>query len=175
MKKFFKLYDELEEKLLVFSLVFSVVLISFQIIMRYIFNASVSWSEELARYLFIWQTWLGVSIAFHYHEHIKVDLIFTLFKSAGFKKVIDVIIQLIWLGFNLFLAYEGFKLLQSMNARHALSAGMRLPLIYVYASLPVSSVILALRIFLDMIGMNRTASTGQGEKTATYMEKGGEQ
>ena len=61
--------------------------------------------------------------------------------------------NIIWFSFNVFLVYVGVKLLGSMNARNALSSGMRLPLVYVYAALPVSSFILAIRILFDSIDL----------------------
>lgn len=149
MKKILRYYDSFEEKLLIFSLVFNVILVFTQIVMRSIFNTSLSWSEELSRYIFIWQTWMGVSIAFREGEHIRVNMIYEIIKSEKIKGVIKEIANIIWLVFNLFLAYQGFKLLQSMVQRNALSSGMRLPLVYVYAALPVSAVILSIRMILN--------------------------
>lgn len=155
MKKFIDKYNNFEEKLLVFSLVFNVLVVFLQIIMRSIFNTSISWSEELSRYIFIWEIWLGTSIAYRYNEHIKVDLIYNIFKSEGAKKVIDMLVKLIWLAFNIFLVYEGIKLLQSMAARNALSSGMRIPLVYVYGVLPISSVLMCIRIICDIFNIGQ--------------------
>ena len=58
-----KWFDNAEEYLLVGSLAFNVVLVFFQVVMRYVFQNSLSWSEELARYIFLWQTWVGASYA----------------------------------------------------------------------------------------------------------------
>ncbi|WP_138160593.1 TRAP transporter small permease [Peptoniphilus catoniae] len=150
MRKLLEKYNDIEEKILIASLAFNVLLVFFQIVMRSIFNASISWSEELSRYIFIWQIWMGVSIAFRYDQHIKVDLIYNVFKSEKAHRVIRLIVDLIWLAFNLFLVVEGFKLLQSMNARNALSSGMRIPLIHVYAALAVSSLILSIRLLINI-------------------------
>lgn len=150
MKKFLDKYNYLEERFLVFSLGVTVLLVFFQIIMRTLFNASLSWSEELSRYIFIWQIWLGTSVAFSKREHIKVDLIFSIFKSKRSHKIINFIVSLIWLSFNVFLVYQGIKLLNSMNARNALSSGMRIPLIYIYAALPISSFMLSIKILYSM-------------------------
>ena len=58
MKKIAQCYNKLEEWLLVGSLAFSVILLFIQVIMRSVFNSSLSWSEELARYIFIWQIYI---------------------------------------------------------------------------------------------------------------------
>lgn len=151
MRKLLAKFDKFEEVLLVSSLALSVILVFLQVIMRSFFNASLTWSEELSRYLFIWQTWLGVSIAYKYNEHIKVELIYDLFKSKVAHKVIKLVVDLIWLAFNAYLVYLGVQLLGSMTSRNALSSGMRLPLVYVYAALPVSSFLVSIRIFFDLI------------------------
>lgn len=159
MRKFIDKYNDFEERLLVISLVINVLIISLQIIMRSVFNTSISWSEELSRYIFIWEIWLGTSIAYRYNEHIKVDLIYNIFKSDLAKKIIDVAIKIVLLLFNIFLTYQGIKLLQSMAARNALSSGMRLPLVYVYAALPVSSILVFIRILLDIFGIAKEQQT----------------
>ena len=76
MDKFLEKWTFLEERLLIFSLVFNTLLIFTQIIMRGAFNSSLSWSEELSRYVFIWQIWLGADLAYAYHEHIRVEMIY---------------------------------------------------------------------------------------------------
>lgn len=151
MKKILDTYDKIEEGILVFSLVLNVLLITLQIVMRSIFNSSLSWSEELSRYIFIWQIWMGVSIAYKEKQHINVDLIFSIFKSEEFKRGMEILVDIICLIFNGFLLSEGIKLLISMNARGALSSGMRLPLIYVYAALPVSSFFVMIRLIVNIV------------------------
>ena len=151
MKKVMDKYSLFEERLLVYSLAFNVILVFTQIIMRSVFNFSLSWSEELSRYIFIWQIWLGTSMAYKYKQHIKVELIFDIFKSKKSHKIINLMVSIIWLGFNIFLTIKGVELLISMNNRNVLSSGMRLPLVYIYASLPISSFMVSLRIILDFI------------------------
>ena len=51
MKKFMEKYNLFEERVLILSLAFNVLLVFTQIIMRSIFNLSLSWSEELSRYM----------------------------------------------------------------------------------------------------------------------------
>ena len=114
MKKIFNLYNKIEEYLLVYSLVFNVILVFSQVIMRSVFNLSLSWSEELSRYIFIWQIWLGTSIALKEDKHIKVELVYQIVKSKKVQKIITMIGMLIWLGFSVFLVQNGTQLAISM-------------------------------------------------------------
>lgn len=54
LKKLIYGYDKLEEYLLCGSLVFTTLVVFLQVIMRKVFNNSLTWSEELTRYIFIW-------------------------------------------------------------------------------------------------------------------------
>ena len=153
MKKFLQKYDKFEEYLLIGSLVFNVLLIFSQIFMRTIFNYSLSWTEELSRYIFIWQTWLGTSIALKYKQHIRVEILINIFKKAKNRKILEISVNLIWIAFSIFLLYAGTLLCKSMIARNVLSSGMRIPLVFVYSCLPISSLIVLIRLINDSINL----------------------
>lgn len=62
MKKVLNRIDEyLEEVLLAGALAAMAVIMGVQVFFRYVLGASLSWSEELTRYLFIWAGFLSVS------------------------------------------------------------------------------------------------------------------
>ena len=153
MKKFLQKYDKFEEYLLIGSLVFNVLLIFSQIFMRTIFNYSLSWTEELSRYIFIWQTWLGTSIALKYKQHIRVEILINIFKKAKNKKILEISVNLIWIAFSIFLLYAGTLLCKSMIARNVLSSGMRIPLVFIYSCLPISSLIVLIRLIDNTVDL----------------------
>ena len=153
MKKFLQKYDKFEEYLLIGTLVFNVLLIFSQILMRIIFNYSLSWTEELSRYIFIWQTWLGTSIALKYKQHIRVEIFINFLKKIKNKKKLEVLVNLIWISFSIFLLYAGILLSKSMIARNVLSSGMRIPLVFTYSCLPISSLIVLIRLINDTINL----------------------
>ena len=51
------------------------VIIIIQVFLRYLFLYSLSWSEEVARYLMIWASFLGASLAVKYGFHIGVEFV----------------------------------------------------------------------------------------------------
>ena len=61
----------LEEMLLVILLAAIVLVMLYQIVRRYLFNSSLSWSEELGKFLFVWISWMGISLGQREGEHIK--------------------------------------------------------------------------------------------------------
>ena len=50
--------DHLEEMLMTLLLFLITSIISYSVIMRYIFNDSPSWAEEITRFFFIWSAFL---------------------------------------------------------------------------------------------------------------------
>ena len=155
VKKIGNVYNKLEEWLLVGSLLFSTVLLFIQVIMRSVFNSSLSWSEELARYIFIWQIWLGASITFREDKHIKVELLYVFAKSKRARAAVDFIANLALLAFCAAIVVIGFDYVGDMIARNALSPAMRIPLFWVYLSLPLSLFILSIRIIIREIQLCR--------------------
>lgn len=149
VKKIGNIYNKAEEYVLVGSLVVTVAIIFYQVIMRFVFNDSPSWSEEVTRYIFIWQIWLGASMGLKDGSHIRVELINNAFVKKNklkSKNTLELFILVVWLIFSIFLVFAGVSVCEGMSARNALSPGIRIPLIYVYMAVPVSSAIVSLRL-----------------------------
>ena len=149
MSAVLRLYNKFEEYLLVLSLAVSVALVALQIVFRYFINASIPWSEELTRYIFIWQIWLGTSFAQRDGKHLKVEVLYSLMNPAG-KKFLSVLSNLIFLSFCVFLTVNGFSLVMNLAHRYSLSPAMEIPLLFVYLSWPVSNFVLSVRIIAGL-------------------------
>ena len=80
MKKFIHVIDEsLEEILMVLMLAAMTLIMGCQVFSRYILGVSLSWSEEITRYLFIWSAFLSVSLCTRKCISIKVDQFICIF------------------------------------------------------------------------------------------------
>jgi TRAP-type C4-dicarboxylate transport system permease small subunit len=154
-----KLWDHLEEYLIVWSLMFSVALIFFQVVMRYVFRNSLSWSEELARYIFLWQIWLGASFAVKEHRHLRIEVLRDALKGRS-QRCFDLAVLFVWFGFSLFLALEGSELTRMLIQRGQVSAAMRLPMAYAYASVPVGCGLMAIRLLGEMAKVFKSMKRG---------------
>ena len=163
LSQFTNIYNNLEEYLLIISLVCNVLLVFLQVIMRTVFKNSLTWSEELSRYIFIWQIWLGASTALKYNEHIRVTLIYSFMKSEKLKSVIGLAADFIWFLFCAYMVLNGKELLVSMAARNAASSGLQLPLVYVYMAFPIASFLVCLRL-LGVLAGDWKKLTGKREE-----------
>jgi len=115
------LWDNLEEYIVIPLLLFAVVLIFVQVIMRYIFRNSLYWSEELARYIFLWTVWIGASYATKKVKHLRIKS-FTRMFPKQLQKYNEKFVLIIWLGFSIFLLYYGYNL---TNMKDSVSRDVR--------------------------------------------------
>lgn len=145
-----KLWDNLEEYILVYSMMFSVALVFIQVVMRYVFSSSLSWSEELARYLFLWQIWLGASYAVKERRHLRIEVVKELIKSRKGKLCFELFSTSLWLIFSLFMVYEGGTLTKVLLWRGQVSPAMRIPMAYAYASVPVGCALMSARLCAEI-------------------------
>lgn len=94
MKKIINAYNEIEEKLLVISMVISIVVLFINVVLRKAFNSSLFGSDEIARIMFIWMSWLGISLAERKNQHVTIDVL-TEKLSGTPKKVVAIISDII--------------------------------------------------------------------------------
>jgi len=66
-------YFWLLKALIALFLAIMVVLVFGNVVLRYAFNSGITVSEELARWLFVWLTFLGAIVALREHGHLGVD------------------------------------------------------------------------------------------------------
>ncbi|MFY9509660.1 MAG: TRAP transporter small permease [Rubrivivax sp.] len=73
--RFFRLYCQALEALMVAGLVLMVVLVFGNVVLRYAFSSGITVSEELSRWIFIWITFLGAIIAVQENGHLGTDML----------------------------------------------------------------------------------------------------
>lgn len=125
-----------------------VLIMSVQVLFRYAFNNSISWSEEAVRYLFVWMTFLGAAVCFRDRLHIRVDYFKDVLPPAIGKKLSRVN-RWIMLLFMLYLIVGG--LVWVVLSAGAYGSSIRLPInIILYGALPVSSILAAFYLVKDL-------------------------
>jgi TRAP-type C4-dicarboxylate transport system permease small subunit len=108
-----------------------------QVIMRYIFNSPLVWSEELAVYCMVWLAFVGAIIAMRDKEHIEVDIVLV-FLPEKFRHLMKLVSRSITAIFLLVLTVYGFQL--TMENYNIPSAANQIHMGYVYIIIPVSAI-----------------------------------
>jgi TRAP-type C4-dicarboxylate transport system permease small subunit len=133
---------------------FSVALIFVQVVMRYVFLHSLSWSEELARYIFVWQLWLGVSYAAKNQSHIRIRIIENAL-NEGQKKILETVAIVIWFAFGCFVIVQGYKIAVQIGAYKQTSSALGLPMVYAYMAVPVGATLMNIRLIQNLVLLYR--------------------
>ncbi len=153
MQKLAAAYNKLEENLLYLSLICTVTVIFIQVVMRYVFSNSLSWSEELARYVFIWQTWIGASYAVRRGRHLRIEVLSELLRGRA-KVVLELVVLALWIFFGAVLFTKGYQMVSMIGRRHQISAAMGIPMAIPYAAIPAGALAMTVRLifqFFDTI------------------------
>ena len=146
MKKVFRwLDDSLEETLMVITLILVTVIMGIQVFSRYALGASLSWSEELTRYLFVWEGFLSVSYCTKKCISIKIEQFVAMFPRRG-KAIFKLVNHTFELIFFFYLIPFAVKYLISAVESGQVSPACHIPMYYVQAAPLVSFVLVAIRI-----------------------------
>ncbi len=155
------LEENLEEILMILLLIGMTVIMGVQVVSRYVFGMSLSWSEEATRYLFIWSAFLSVSLCTRKCISIKIDQFIKFFPRRG-EAVFKMLNLAVSLAFFLFLIPYAWKYLQATIASGQVSPAMGIPMYYVQSAPLVSFVLCAIRIVQRFI-VNFRIALGKDE------------
>lgn len=132
------------------------VIVVIQIVLRYGFGTSLTWSEEVVRYLLIWLTFVGAAVAVREGSLVGLDLLQRVAERAGFDRSLGVLISLFGLAFVLAIAYYGYKLTMAPAIQRQSFSTLPLPMSLVYAAVPVSAVLMTVQLIDQILGQFRT-------------------
>jgi len=134
----------MEETILVFGIIVMIMLIFFQVASRFLLNYSLAWSEELARYIFVWQVWLAVPYAVTKGRHIRLELFPDVLGTKG-KFVLDMIFFIASAGFFAFLSWHSVFVTQGVFMMDQVTPVMQIPKWICYLSVPIGSFLAVFR------------------------------
>ena len=121
------------------------VLIFAQVVFRYILKSPLSWSEELATYLFSIETFLGAAMVLRSNKHVRVTAVLNLIRNNTAQKVILVIPHLLTLILCLLLCIEGSQIIARLMGISQTSPSMPwLKTSYIYVCVPISMGLMTL-------------------------------
>lgn len=133
-----------------------VVVGTMQVFNRFLLNNSLSWSEELQKFSFIWLVFFAIPVAYQRGSHLCVDAITNLFPTrarAALAKGVDVM----WLVLGLAFVFLTWKLMNV--ARYQQSAGLGLSMAWVYSGMLAGGAYLVLCACIKLVSRDGPADT----------------
>lgn len=162
MRKVLRWLDQnMEEFLLVLFLAAMAVIMGIQVLARYVLGMSLSWSEEVARYLFVWSGFLSVSYCTKKCVSIKIEQFVASFPKR-WKAALKVLNHTIELVLFLYLLPFAWNYFYSAVISGQKSPALGLPMYLVQAAPMTGFVLCAFRVvqrwvieFLTVVGKEK--------------------
>lgn len=126
-------------------LILLTILLSLQVVARYIFNTGVSWSEELSRYFYVWAIYFGCVLATREDKHIRVTAQLDLLPKK-LRAWIITFGDLVWIVFGGVVTFFGFQMTLSMFEFPFFSQTMGFNLMWIYAIVPVGYALMTVHV-----------------------------
>ena len=126
------------------SLVLLVAVLAAQVFFRYVLQTGITWSEEVSRFAFIWFVYISASLAAQRGTHIRVTLFTGLI--PGGERVAILLADAIWVFFNAFIVVAGILLMRRMFQYPVYSTSLFLPVVWIYAVVPLAHALMIIRI-----------------------------
>jgi len=144
LKTFFKILDQLEEIILVILLSFMTIMAFVNVLSRYIFTLSISFSDELVIMAFVWASMFGIAVGYKRCAHLGMSFLVDHMPKnmqavmALFSMVCSTIMVVIMLRY-------GISMVQQQISLGSTTAALRLPSCVQGLSIPVSCVFILIR------------------------------
>lgn len=123
-------------------------IVFYSVIMRYIFKAAPFWGEEVARYLLVWTSLLGASLAFNNREHVGVEY-FTNKLSGKMKESVVRIMDILSLIFFAFVVVYGIR--SAITGWRAVSPATGIKMFFPYLGIPIGCLACFIQILFNLI------------------------
>ena len=126
-------------------------IVSYEVIMRYLFNSPTIWVNEVSRFLQIWATYLALTYSFHKQDFIRITVIYDRLNENG-KKILDFISFIFILIFSSFVVYYGWLIAyDSLKVGRTSSTILDVPSFLTELAIPLCFAFLVLRVILEVI------------------------
>lgn len=132
------------------AMILLVILSFLQVLFRFVVNFSLSWTEELSRYIFILLVYNGVSLAIRENKHIRVEIIDMLLPKKMLKHLstFNDIVILTLFGF---ISYGGVDIVRNAYDVKQVSPAIGIPMAIVYGIIPFMFLICSIRVIQGII------------------------
>lgn len=142
-KKFDTIMTNFEEWALFIIVIVALFSLFANVVLRYGFNYTLAWSEELVRIVIIYSTFLGASVAIKQGAMIRIDAVVQIFPKL--KSGLTFYSNILMIGFACMMVYYGYQMTALQYETHQKTICMEIPLVFVYSIMPLMGVMMFIR------------------------------
>ena len=124
------------------------IVIFLQVVLRYAFNITFFWSDELTRYSLVWLVFLGSAVLVAEKDHIRIGFLVDLlpFKLKKTVELLVAILCMVFISAISILSYD--YLISNMTV---LSISLKLPMGLIYGIFPFAGIFMIIFMIMDCI------------------------
>lgn len=132
-------------------------MITYEVVMRYVFLAPTIWAEEMSRFLQIWATYIAAATVLRHRQLIAITVVVERLGPRG-RKVAEAF-ALVWiLLFCLIAIWYGLDImLDSIRLGRATSTMLAVPQWMTELAIPLGFTLLALQALAELVRLPKTA------------------
>ncbi len=138
-----KILSFVEDWTLFAAVMIALIALFCNVVLRYGFNYSLAWSEELVREVIILTTFIGCSAAIKNRSMIKIDASVQLLPRL--KMPLTYFSNFVTLIFSVMMLYLGWKMAALQVQTDQKTIIMQIPLVYLYAMMPLMGGMMFIR------------------------------
>jgi C4-dicarboxylate transporter DctQ subunit len=132
-----------EAAVIIAMVVVMTVVVFLQVVYRYVLAQPLHWSEELARYLFVWLSILGATLGLQRRGHFGLDVFFRMFPRK-MKQSMGFFIYFLIGAVIFVILVQGITLVEKTASQE--SPAMGISMSWAYACLPVGGALMAIHL-----------------------------
>ena len=117
------------------------------VIGRYVFDAPVSWAEEVMSYGIIWGVFIAVAAITYQGNHLRMDLL-VLSVRGWFARAVGALTIVLMVLCSVFMMIQSARVVQLYASTGETSMGARIPLVYAHAALLVGFFMMTLAVIV---------------------------
>jgi C4-dicarboxylate transporter DctQ subunit len=148
MKKIMMALNHIEEIIASSLMIITSFIVFIQAILRYQFNYSLSWSEEVSRMMIIWFIFLGSSIAVREKAHVNMDALPNI-ATPFFKHILQLAVTVVCIVFTGLITYGGITMVNRAMKINSTATATGVPLVIPYMAIPVGLGLMLIRYLIQ--------------------------
>lgn len=125
------------------------VLVIAQVVLRYVFNDPLTWSEEMARIVFIYLSFLGIGAAYGRRRHMSIDALIILL-PARMRKAVQFSVVGIASAFLLAVIMLTARSMVELHRMEITTPALDFPMAFVYLVIPLGLSALIAQMWMDL-------------------------
>ena len=148
IQKVDKCLSMIENAVIILGLSAMFLILLAQVIMRYVFSRPLTWSEEAARFIFVYVSFIGISYAYRQKGHIRMEVVVNLFPQAV-RRGLEVLINLGTIALFCYMIPFSFRFIGIQAGVKATAT--HIPMSIVYTDLPLGMALSCVRLLISSL------------------------